>query len=242
MHTLSAADITRLCEWGTDKHDLDRAVALLRVATPGVEAEQLSLLPVGQRDERLMRLRARHFGQTFDMTVRCPKCDTALEFSMDIDALIQEPPEPSSRTIGFDGGSVQYRLPNSRDMAAINRIRDPSEARQLLLSRCLRVTDTEGQPTDAAGVPPEVLEDVVQRWASEDPQADITFKLTCVSCRHKWRSVFDILSYFWRELEIYSQRLQDEVHLIAGQYGWDEQTILRMTPERRKRYIDLIGT
>ena len=242
MHTLSAADITRLCEWGTDKHDLDRAVALLRVASPGADAEQLSLIPIGQRDERLMRLRSRHFGHTFDMTVRCPKCETSLEFSMDMDALIQDTPEPGVRVIEYASGAVQYRLPNSRDMAAISGIKDPSVARQALLGRCLRATDTAGAPAPPSAVPTSVVNDVVSRWANEDPQADITFKLTCASCKHKWRSVFDILSYFWRELEIYSQRLQDEVHLIAGHYGWEELAILSMTPERRKRYIDLIGT
>lgn len=242
MHTLSAADITRLCEWGADKHDLDRAVALLRVADPATPAEQLALLPVGQRDGRLMRLRARHFGDLFEMTVRCPKCEASLEFSMDMNTLLQADPTLDARPIEFESGTVEYRLPNSQDMAAISGIDDPTLARRALLGRCLRATSNTGTPIHPSEIPTEVIDSVLERWAEEDPQADITFKLKCASCANRWRSVFDILSYFWRELEIYSHRLQDEVHEIAAHYGWDEMTILTMTPERRKRYIELIGT
>ena len=242
MQTLSAADITRLCEWGSDKHDIDRAVALLRLSDPSTPAEKLSLLPVGARDAQLMRLRSRHFGDQFEMTVNCPKCETSLEFEMGMDALLQDSPAATGAPIAFTDGTVEYRLPNSQDMAAISALTDPTIARQALLGRCLRARNHAGESVHPSAISSEVIDQVLERWAKEDPQADITFKLKCPSCSYKWRSVFDILSYFWRELEIYSHRLQDEVHQIATHYGWAEHTILVMTPERRKRYIDLIGS
>ena len=87
MRTITAADVTRLCEWGADKHDLDRAIALLRLASPGESAEGLAELPVGQRDARLMKLRTAQFGQQFDMRVECPKCQSPLEFGMNMKQL-----------------------------------------------------------------------------------------------------------------------------------------------------------
>ena len=241
MRRLSAADITRICEWGYDKHDLDRAVALLRLAEPGATPEALSFLPIGQRDAQLMRLRAEHFGDKFEMRVGCPKCDISLEFSMNMSDLLQDDSACPEPVISCDVGTVQYRLPNSVDMASISHLSDPVMARQALLGRCLSVTGENGEPVHPSKVPPETLDDVVRRWGEEDPQADITFKLSCSACAHQWRTVFDILSYFWLELETFNRRLQDDVHQIAGHYGWTEQSILQMTPERRNRYIELIG-
>ena len=99
MRSMTAADVTRLCEWGSDKHDLDRAVALLRLSSPGESAESLSELPIGQRDARLMKLRAFQFGNQFEMRVDCPKCQTPLEFTMELDQLLQNVADTTSEII-----------------------------------------------------------------------------------------------------------------------------------------------
>lgn len=241
MRRLSAADITNLCEWGFDKHDLDRAIALLRLTEPGAAPESLARLSIGRRDARLLKLRAIHFGESFEMRVLCPKCEAALEFSMEMSQLIQDEPDATDGTLAFDGGRVHYRLPDSTDMASISHIEDPVLSRQALLGRCIDVVDEDGKSIHPSEVSTAVLDAVISRWAEEDPQADITFKLKCAACNHGWRTVFDILSYFWLELETFDRRIQDEVHQIASHYGWAEEKILRMTADRRKRYIELIG-
>jgi hypothetical protein len=241
LRHLSASDITRLCEWGADKHDLDRAIALLRLTVPDIAPEDLADWSIGRRDALLMRLRAMNFGSDFDMRVGCPKCDTGLEFGFSLEQLLQD--EPPDRAFNVQVGelTLRYRLPSSRDLSAIMVVADATAARMALLGRCVAATGADGAPVHLSKVPMEAIEVVVARIAEDDPQADIVFKLSCVGCGHKWRTVFDILSYFWTELESFNTRVQGDVHTIASHYGWDEDTILRMTAERRSRYIHLIG-
>src|ERR1700722_16111266 len=79
VRRLSAYDVVRLCEWGRDKHALDRALVLLRAACPGADPEALCRLPIGRRDALLLRLRTMAFGPRLELSVRCPKCAEALE-------------------------------------------------------------------------------------------------------------------------------------------------------------------
>lgn len=241
MRQLSANDITRLCEWGADRHDVDRAITLLRLAHGGTDPEELADLSIGQRDAALLRLRTANFGEKFDMRVACPKCEAGLEFSLSSEQLLQDQPSPREPELSVDALVLRYRLPSSRDLAAVVKITDPARARMALLGRCISARTDAGDPVHLSEVPSEAIEAVVERIAQDDPQADITFKLSCNECNHQWRTVFDIVSYFWTELETFNFRVQDDVHTIATHYGWDEDTILSMTAERRARYINLIG-
>jgi hypothetical protein len=242
LRKLQPGDIFRICEWGSDKHDLDRAIVLLRVADPSANREELVRLPIGQRDALLLRLRAETFGERFDIQVRCPKCGERLEFSVDAaQLLLKHPDSDQDGVLESDGWSLRYRLPNSADLAFVSGISNTVEARRALLSRCVRATDGNGQLQLVKDVPLDLLDQVVERMGEEDPQADITFKLSCSSCKNGWRSAFDILSYFWAELEAYAERLQDDVHYIARAYGWPEDSILGMSAKRRQRYLELIS-
>ncbi len=90
-----------------------------------------------------------------------------------------------------------------------------------------------------SAVPEEVLAALAERLAADDPQADITFRLRCQTCRHEWVSPFDIVSFFWAELESHARQLQREVHGIARLYGWTEPYILSMGAARRAHYLKL---
>ena len=78
--------------------------------------------------------------------------------------------------------------------------------------------------------------------ARADPQADVTFSITCPACGHAWQAIFDIVSFFWREVNAWSYRLLYEVHLLASAYGWREADILAMSPWRRQCYLEMTGT
>jgi hypothetical protein len=237
---LSGYDIVRICEWGRDKHALDRALVLLRAACPGADAGALARLPIGRRDARLLALRARTFGPDLVFTVRCPACTEPLEFSMTVEQLTVRPPgEEVEGTLALDGFEIAYRLPDSLDLAAVVRVRDPLEARNRLLARCVRSVSAEDGPAPLGSVPEGVLAALAARLAAEDPQADITFRLRCQTCRHEWVSVFDILTFFWAELESHARQLQREVHGIAKLYGWPEPYILSMGAARRAYYLKL---
>jgi hypothetical protein len=77
--------------------------------------------------------------------------------------------------------------------------------------------------------------------AEADPQADVQLALSCPDCGHSWLAAFDIVSYFWSEVNSWAQRLLGEVHTLASFYGWSERDILAMSPVRRHIYLDMIG-
>jgi len=239
MRLLSAYDIVRICEWGYDKHALDRAVMLLRVAAPDVTPAALSRMPIGRRDALLMSLRAQLFGSRFEMHVPCPRCRERLELDFTLEELRQVPPAQLREVLEHDGFSLRYRLPDSVDLAAVVGERDPARARLRLLERCVLEVRAEAGEVALRAVPGPVLDALAARMAEDDPQADITFRLTCPSCGHGWRAAFDIVSFLWTELEAYVRQVQREVHELAQTYGWSEASILSMSARSRKRYLEM---
>jgi hypothetical protein len=240
MRLLSAHDIVRICEWGRDKHALDRALVLLRAAAPERDPEELARLPIGRRDALLLMLREQTFGPRLDLGVKCPKCGKALELGMTCAQLtIPVGPYSGSSVLCHDGYEIRYRLPDSFDLASIVGVQDPLEARNRLLSRCVMEVRREQEPAPLAEVTEAVLSALSARLAEEDPQADVAFRMTCPACSHPWRAILDIFSFFWAELEAYARRLQQDVHGLAKAYGWSEAQILSLSAGRRMRYLEM---
>jgi hypothetical protein len=77
--------------------------------------------------------------------------------------------------------------------------------------------------------------------AEADPQADIQLAISCAACSHHWRTTFDIVSFFWSEIEVWARRLLCEVHILASAYGWHEREILGLGPVRRQLYLEMLG-
>jgi hypothetical protein len=242
MRLFNAHDIVRICEWGQNKHALDRALVLLRAASPDTPPETLSRLPIGRRDLLLLELRALAFGPKLEVAVPCPRCRERLQLDLLVDKLRRRPPEGLGSPLEAGGYVLDYRLPDSLDLAALAHIQDAREARARLLQRCVREVSFQGQPAPLESVPEEVLASLAVRLAEEDPQADITFRLTCPCCAHVWLTAFDILSFFWLELEAYARQLQREVHGLAKAYGWSETAILSLSAPARRRYMELINS
>lgn len=241
MRQLSAQDVYRIIEWGHDKHPVDRAIVLLRAAAPHLSRDELVRLPLGRRDALLLKLRGGTFGDRFDFLVRCPKCATAFEFGVSMQQILLRPPDEGlGGVIEEDGLQLRYRLPNSGDLAAVLGFPDPNVARKALLGRCM-IARREGEPVSLTTVPGHLIDAAAAAIAEQDPQSDIVFKNTCRECGHVWRSTFDVVEYFWAELDAYALRLQDDVHRIAQAYGWTEDVIIAMPVQRRKRYLELIN-
>jgi hypothetical protein len=77
--------------------------------------------------------------------------------------------------------------------------------------------------------------------AEADPQANVQLAITCPVCSKHWQAGFDIVSFFWNEIDAWAHRLLQEVHTLASAYGWREADILAMSPWRRQCYLAMIG-
>jgi len=80
----------------------------------------------------------------------------------------------------------------------------------------------------------------MQRLRELDPQADVRLDLTCTACGHHWESIFDIATYFWREIDDWAQRMLRDVHILAMAYSWSEADILSMSAWRRQAYLQMV--
>ena len=174
--------------------------------------------------------------------VDCPKCSDRLELNFAIADIrvASDPPPTSIFSLEMDDYVVRFRLPNSSDLAVITAA-DPAIAQSQLLERCLLETHYKQEPHPLEQLPVEVLNSVVEQMALADPQAEVKLALTCPACQHAWKSVFDIVSYFWDELYVWAMRLLREVHVLASAYGWREADILAMHPHRRQMYLEMVS-
>jgi hypothetical protein len=243
MRALSAGELLTVWEHGVSQRPSQRALALLAVAcTNEAPADKLARLTIGQRDERLLDLRERTFGPRLAAISACPACSEVLEFTVNAADIRVAPASEPAETIDLAhaGYELQFRLPNTLDLATVDQSADRQTNSRHLLRRCVTSARRAGAEIPAEDLPPEVVAAVSQRMAEADPQADVQLDLACPQCEHRWHSPFDIVSFFWSEINALALRLLNEVHALASAYGWSEAAILALAPVRRQAYLDLI--
>ncbi|MGK4004463.1 hypothetical protein WMF31_17645 [Sorangium sp. So ce1036] len=233
---LRPAAVLEAWEGGLAQGTVERALTLLALAMPGATRDALADLSIGQRDALLLELRTRSFGPTAPCVVRCPRCEETLEFPVRLPDLRVPAPAAAEAVVTFGDLRLRVRPATSRDLLTIAGAADPVRA---LLDRC--VIAERASAGDPAAVPAEAAELVAAEMARLDPQADVRFDLSCAACGAAWTTVFDVVSYLWREIEAEARRLMAEVDALARAYCWPELTILEMSRPRRLAYLRLAG-
>jgi hypothetical protein len=236
MQSLSAEQILAVWETARPQHALDRALTILAAVTPGASRAALADLPIGERDARLLELRALVFGAHAEGFAECPRCAERIEFPLDGAILRGREPSPPSDVrpcyeTETNGTTLRFRLPTSRDLAEVVTAPNNEEALRLLVQRCSGQKD----------LPNESIVALSRAMLEADPHAEITLRLTCPACGHEWDLLFDIAEFFWRELTAQAQRLLREIDTLARAYGWTEREILRLPARRRQTYLEMLA-
>ena len=256
MRPLSAADVLHAWELGQRQHAVERMLTLLMFST-GAPRSRLAGLPIGQRDALLLFLREITLGPQLESSASCPQCSQQVEFrfnAADIrlsgypdlqllahtDQLAGAFDQHSPISGEFGAYRLIFRLPDSDDLATIVNAQSIDEAQKRLLSRCILDARKEDEQIDPADLPSDVLAWLGERIAQADPQGDILIDLSCPNCDRRWQSIFDISTFFWREIAALSKRLLQDVHTLAAAYGWSEESILNMTAVRRQAYLEMV--
>jgi hypothetical protein len=243
MYPLTARRALDAWERGQRSDPQGRALALLSSVLPEVSREQLARLPVGQRDALLMRLRERTFGQQVKGFAQCPKCGVRLEFALDLhtyDAGRSLEHRVAPQVFAVDGYEIQFRVPDSVDLAYIAQFPDVETARLVLLGRCVLAARKAGRPVAAHELPETVIESLGKRMEDLDPLSYVSLSIECARCNHQWLSLMDIGTVLWQEVARSAERLLVDVHTLAMTYGWGEAEILAMSEARRKFYLEQI--
>jgi hypothetical protein len=220
-----------LWETGAQLHPLDQGVLAVETAMPG--AGRVADWPMGRRNRALAELRCALFGTDLRGWTRCRSCGEQLEFELDASALAGSP--------DVDGGPVaiegrRYRLPTSRDLAAIVGEADPDLAARRLLERC-----RTGGDHQQAAVDEDDVEAVGDAMAAADPLAEILLHFDCPACEAAYDEPLDLAAFLWTELEGGARVALYEVHRLASAYGWSEAEILALSPARRRAYVEMVG-
>jgi hypothetical protein len=231
MRTLTQADFLALWETGRSLHPLDQGVLAAQSAFPELE-ESVADWPLGRRNRALAQLRRALFGLPLRGWTACRQCAEQLEFQLDGKALAEsEAPAGEERMVV---GELSYRLPTSRDLAAVAEERDAAQAARRLVRQCCVADDSVEREWSE-----EEIEAVGERMAAADPLAEILLRFDCPSCGASFDESLDLTSFLWAEMEGRAKRMLLEVHTLASAYGWSEAEILSLSPARREVYLEM---
>jgi hypothetical protein len=244
MRALTASQLLAVWERGWTQAPLQRALTLLAAACPETSPDDLAQWSIGRRDASLLKLREWAFGSRLACMASCPECGERLELAFETgDIRAGEDPDTvkasGSLSLSQDGYEIRFRLPNSLDLAALSADGELAETRSQLLERCLLTVEQNGETIATNELSDDVLEAVTARMLEADSQGDVQLTLTCPACSHRWQVTFDILSFFWNEINVWAQRILREVHILASVYGWRETDVLALSPWRRQVYLQM---
>jgi hypothetical protein len=228
---LTQSDLLPLWEAGRSLHPLDQGILALTAAFPEA-GMPVADWPLGRRNAALAQLRAALFAGPLRGWTACPGCAERLEFDLDAGLLATD----TDLTAEVTHRGMSFRLPTTRDLAAVARL-DPAQdpARALLDRCCLDV------PSPARAWQEQDLEAIGELMSAADPLSDVSLSFRCPACDLLFEESLDLPAHLWMEIEARVRRLLTEVHRLALAYGWSEREILALSPARRAVYLGMVG-
>ncbi|MFN4101087.1 MAG: hypothetical protein ACK4GT_15060 [Pararhodobacter sp.] len=216
-------------EWRLSAPAADTAVLVAALA--GGDAAQA--MDYSTRDLYLSRIHAAFFGHRIDATRRCNDCGATfdLDFDLrDVKASLAAAPRPACVAEVRADGRVRLesghllRAPTPADGAAVAGL--PLEAAEAaLLDRCIADDDAH-RPLDRAAA------EAALEWLA--PILDLDLDGTCPECGAVERLWFSMEHYLARSLQRERSRMLREVHLLASDYRWSFDDILRLGRRDRR--------
>jgi hypothetical protein len=239
---------------------LDRVLILSHVVSEknDLTSAQISrMLTLGDRIKLLLEIRNMTFGENIECVVNCPKCDQNMSANILISTLTQpngrlQPQEIKKEQYHFlkiDGFNLKIRSLTGADQESIavvvldNKANESNnnnyyrQVREKLVKSCI----VSSEPSlNGHIIGDNLISTIASKLAELDPYADLIFDLKCPLCNYFFEIPFNAEDFILREIDIRSQYLENEVHLLAFYYHWTEDAILSLPIKRRKAYADLI--
>ncbi|HME38780.1 MAG TPA: hypothetical protein VKG63_07440 [Steroidobacteraceae bacterium] len=227
-----------------DSRPSARSRALLGAAGVAGSPDEWGALSIGRCEGLLLDLRERLFGSRFEAWVACPRCGQGLELEFDATdlkaPLVAGEGQPLAVCVG--DYSVTCQAPCVDDLAGVERLPSSEQQRAHLLGRVVLEASLGGHPCAAADLPQAVVDEIERTLEERDARVLTGLGVNCEACGHRWSAPFDMVAYLWTELERWAVRLLWEVSALAQAYGWSEIDLITMTPWRRQRYLEMLGT
>jgi hypothetical protein len=247
MRALLGEEILTAWERSRELPEQEAALAVLALALPGRNVNELANLPLGERDALLLELRAVTLGRRMDGFAVCSECGAQLELALDARELAkgirtQGPPQPG------EIAGYTMRPANTLDLLAASAAESEAQARSILVARTVSVANAERDGANEFDAParaqwlesqPEpVVELLFDRFEQMNSSAEIRAQFDCTECRSRASVELDIAHFFLREIGSAARRLIADIHTLASAYGWSEQSIMVMSNARRDAYLE----
>jgi hypothetical protein len=238
---------------------LERVVKFVGVGDGLEVVEELDLreiirsLTVGDRIALLMQLRKLTFGDQMQCNITCPSCKEVMSLDLSTSKLLQPPiPEPKSEyTINVENFLLTIRPVAGKDQESLfENYDDNNSDNNLVENKNDRFVQAERLTkgcilSSTPSLPNNFTDDFIAMTSSKleelDPQADVVLELCCPSCQHSFKDSLDIENFFFQEIYTSHKQIEREVHWMALNYHWSEDSILSLPLRKRKRYIELIN-
>ena len=238
---MDARHVVRAWELGEGRPLAFRALLLLALVFPEKTRRELAQESLGRRNAELFSLREKLFGPELLAFVRCPHCQTAVEFAVSTRDLCTARADLATPRAGpwrQEDYELEVRAPTSLDLPA------DEEASPLvsetLARRCIGQARRAGEPVPVEAVPARVLAELTDNLTLFDPHLETRLNMDCPVCRKSWLARFDIVSFLWAEIVAHAKLLCGQVHAMAAAYGWREMDILAMSAARRELYLQML--
>jgi hypothetical protein len=216
---------------------------MLDSACPEGKRGELASRSLREQNQLLLQLREMTFGPRLDGYAECPKCSLRLELSLAIESLRERlATAASGGPVEITHGSFRLKLreAGAAELVAAAALADLTEARRFLACHCIEAADGDGKPIAAGELPEETFSAALERLDALHEGAALVLEFCCPDCQTRHELQLDLAHFLWTEVRLSASRTLDEVHELAWAYGWSEEAILAMTPQRRHAYLERV--
>lgn len=187
-------------------------------------------LSVGDRNALMMHLGVLAGFRNAWITAPCSACGEPFDFEIDYATMpMTDAPEgyPFADVL-FEGGAdaIRVRVPTGRDQMQA----DPDDPRRLI-----EAVLVDGLPEGGLSENQYAAIDAALNYLMPGPP--LVAHARCPACSTEIRVPIDAAAW----LADFDTRPLDDVHAIASVYHWSENTILSLTRERRRAYLQRIA-
>lgn len=203
-----------------------------------------SLLPI-DRDLLLISLARLTFGDVRYQTVVCPSagCEKRLDLRLDLSTVTAPPVDDALPPLALpDGRLVRFRRPTSGDQVALHGLQS-DELEAAFFGRLL--TPKAGEPQgvsadEAALLPTEVRQALVQQILAASPDLELITELSCVECGAPFSYELDPVTSLIDELRLSRSALLEQIHSLAFYYHWSPTEILQLSRAQRAEFLQVL--
>jgi len=238
--------------WATSDLNIDFRLARPQIVTrilcaclENTTAEDMLRLTVSRRTEYLLRITSLSTGRDLTYALRCIACGQRIEVDFSVDELVAVQREAEGRgaedgiPVELEGRTLMLRVPTGYDQMRWQRI-GFTDARHMVEEMARMLLYDPASPDPASTLDEAAIKQLNQVLQDFDPLVNFSFAANCPSCGEVGQYEVDLQGAALEALHAMQTRVLEDVHQLALNYHWHEDSIMALPVWRRQHYLSLI--